>query len=645
VSRDRSGLQLDFSTIRCLRCRGQRILGQPCPECGMRQRKNEVNHTVQRRRAIAQSVRPVLEAELPLPTTPENIEDLRARAGEVFQRFMAALAPLSRQGSDATPVLQAAQRLNLLRHNAQVVQPRPWVQQGRSIRDAFKAYHRAAEFYLDAFSAQTLLESQQLARAGQEQLDLAASAAQSFSDEKNRQQQILTSSVDDIFDVLARTTFAIDSTHSSVPLLDTDVQGARIASEILAPGEIPLPGAGIVALWAVIFVEALMDRETYVTRAREVFRLLSLSPKCLQLFTDDAWEGNQTRAMQLLMDNARTLEAVLAAARHDSQSVRAMLLFVQDLFEGPFRHYIATLLSTRGSKSYARSVQQDAGKLLSQARQKFGAELAFGRSELLRNASAHLDYRVEGESIILSPGPYEVRMSATVFGDACLELVEELLSMQTAVQLKVIQSANVSTPGIDTEIAVRTMMTLSGYTTVQYVENQGVAAISGRGQLIAPLQLSAALGPLIPRTIQHLELKISVDGREITFAVPLSPIREFSQIHEVEGFEKQLAFMEIGRAATVDGEMYLKRDAFLHAIALLAGQQSTESLPNANRKIRQLRQCCLNVGEVEMASDLKLLVRALRLISETIAVDAVTQRALNRLAKLEHEPVDSPFLE
>jgi hypothetical protein len=143
-------------------------------------------------------------------------------------------------------------------------------------------------------------------------------------------------------------------------------------------------------------------------------------------------------------------------------------------------------------------------------------------------------------------------MSATVFGDACLELVEELLSMQTAVQLKVIQSANVATPGIDTEIAVRTMMTLSGYTTVQYVETQGVAAISGRGELIAPLQLSAALGPLIPRTIQHLELKISVNGRETTFAVPLSPIREFSQIHEVEGFEEQLAFMEIGRAATVD---------------------------------------------------------------------------------------------
>jgi hypothetical protein len=91
--------------------------------------------------------------------------------------------------------------------------------------------------------------------------------------------------------------------------------------------------------------------------------------------------------------------------------------------------------------------------------------------------------------------------------------------------------------------------------------------------------------------------------------------------------------------------MYLKRDAFLHAIALLAGQQGAEALPNAIRRIRLLWQCCLNVGEDEMASDLKLLVRALRLISETIAVDAATQRALDRLAKLEREPVDSPFLE
>lgn len=645
MSRAHTGLQLDFSKIRCTRCRGERILAQPCPVCGLRQRQNEINHAVQRRRVIAESVRPVLEAELPAPNTLESIDDLARRAAVAFQQFFRALAPLSRQGTDSAAVLEAARSLNLLQHNAQATQPRPWVQQGRHLQRALSAHHRAAKFYLEAYSAATLLESQRLAQKGQEQLDLATSAAATFAEERRMQKQVLSASVDDVFDLLARTTFAVDSTHSDIPLLDADMRGAAIAGEILAADEIPLPGAGVVALWPVMFVDALMDREAYTTRAREVLRLLSTSTRSIQLFKEETWLLNQTRFLQLLLDNSRSLEAILAAARHDSQSVRAILVFAQDLFEGPFRHYIATLLSIRGKRSYTRLVEQDAGGLLGQALQKFGVDLAFGRSVRLRNASAHLDYRVDGESVLLSPGrPCEERISATEFGDACLELVEELLSMQTAVELKLIQSAEMSMKGIDTEVAVRALMTLSGYTAVHYLENQDVAKISAVGKPTATLELSAALTPNIHPGIEHLELRIASSDGETTFAVPLTPIRRFSQIDEVEGFEKQLAFMEIGLAATLDEEVFLRRDTFLHRIAILAGQQVTEELPSAIRRIRLLWQCCLNVGESQMASDLKLLIRCIRLKSDGIAVDASTQRALDRLSQLEREPTDSPFL-
>jgi len=588
----------------------------------------------------------VLEALLPAPNAPQSIDDLVRRAAEAFQQFVRALALLSKQGTDSTPVLEVARSLNLLMHNAQATQPRPWVQQGRHLQRALRAHHRAAKFYLDAFSAATLLESQRLAQKGQEQLDLATSSAANLAKERSLQEQVLRATVDDFFDLLARTTFAVDSTHPGIPLLDADMRGAALASEILAADEIPLPGAGVVALWPAMFVDALMDREAYTTRAREVFRLLSASPQCIQLFKEETWQLNQTRLPQLLMDNSRSLEAVLAAARHDSQSVRAILVFAQDLFEGPFRHYIATLLSIRGKRSYTRLVDQDAGGLLGQARQKFGVDIALGRSERLRNASAHLDYRVDGDSILLSPGsPHEERISATEFGDACLELVEELLSMHTAVELKLIQVADFSTRGINTEVAGRALMTLSGYTAVHYLEHQGVLAISAVGELTAPLQLSAALAPNIRPEIHHLELTVATGDGKKTFAVPLTPIRRFSQIHhEVEGFEKQLAFLEIGLAATLDGEIFLKRSAFLHAIAIYAGQQVTEELPDAIRRIRLLWQCCLNVGENQMASDLKLLIRCLRLKSEGIAVDASTQGALDRLSQLEREPTDSPFL-
>jgi hypothetical protein len=81
---------------------------------------------------------------------------------------------------------------------------------------------------------------------------------------------------------------------------------------------------------------------------------------------------------------------------------------------------LATYLATRKGLDYHRFVRTDSIALLRQCRQVAGDQLFGDISEESRNASAHLNYVIDGDEIVLNPDTCLVRWSAPTFIDKAL---------------------------------------------------------------------------------------------------------------------------------------------------------------------------------------------------------------------------------
>jgi len=521
------GQQLRFSTIRC-RCDGQRLLGQPCTDCGMRPRDIEVDVEVQRRTRIVQQVR---TAERTLAADDDaQLDELLDRTSTIIDQFLRPLAILSRpEGRDAiSDLLAAAQALEQLVLDAAVPRLRPYRRIGLILSDVCHLVRDSLMGFLDALGADTLLLAQGLGKAAQENLDAATARLPALHRARSDLDQLMSSEDDGFLELLSRR-IAEGNTQG---ILEGDRLGREVVQRIIGPAEEPTEGSGLGVLWASTFAQVFLDYDRFCSLAATLYRLLAVPGPFDALVLDAEWRGRHQRALTAVVDSSDTLHNMLAVAQHDRAAVRSVLLFVQDIYEGACKHFAATILAQLGTRTYAASMAaaRRTAPLVHHVRDNaMTCSLAEGLLGPLRNASGHNDYAVRDGSVVLEPGPTETAMTDVQFTDAALLFTESAMALSLAFEIALVQRGASTQPEngqslLSPDRVVRLLMASSGLSDVFVEVTSEAAVIAGRGTVASPMTLIAAVLPALPESVTTLSLEWEADSHTRVLSVPVDPM-------------------------------------------------------------------------------------------------------------------------
>lgn len=636
------GMSLRFATRKCV-CGGVRIAGHVCPDCGARPRPAEIDVELQRRLRVAATYR---ARSADVQPAPASLFDLTARAAEVVSPFLCALSNLSASpNDDASELLRAGCVLDQLVADASLPQLRPWRRAGRIVHQAVETLRASLDRFVDAFSAETLLTAQAVQVDAQAQLDAAATMADDLDVAIHEVDQVLNSPAMTVLEVLASRVQDLLLGHGPRSILDVDQAWTDRARAIVGPDEAIQGGVGLAVLWSTAFAEVLFDCDEYLAAASGTYELLR--GEAFDALTADAgWITNQERAAQVFVDAGIALEAVLAAARHDVAAVRGMLSFAQDLAEGPAKHVLATMLAIAKTKSYETYMGCKLGVLMDAAsRSSDLSKLVSGMSSMLRNASAHLDFGVRDDCVVLRTGSAEVVLTADEFADALLEFAQVVHGLAAAVQIRLLQrgvvGSSVLPAGLDHSELVALLMTSSGLCDVRADIAGATLTVMGAGDLVAPMTCVASIAPVLPTDVEQVRVEWA-NGVRHTLVVPMDLFRDYATAPE-DGTAKIERFMVLCANSRFDDQPVLRRDGLRALIGVEAGKAISLELPEGIARTRALRQLAQSCGDPDAADVLRLVTRALRLRATGGGAEPEVSTALGALVSWASVKVSQPF--
>ena len=166
---------MHFQTLRCDQCKGIRVLGAACPECGDKAPKNEVNANVVRRRTSAVRVDDELvrrrdEFSGAKHALPSHILD----AVKSFTHAISTFAETDGSPAATKVVIDAVAAIDSLRFQHDSVQMlRPDLALARAISQTLAQISLLWEAYKPALTASTMAEAVQFSERAQALLDEA----------------------------------------------------------------------------------------------------------------------------------------------------------------------------------------------------------------------------------------------------------------------------------------------------------------------------------------------------------------------------------------------------------------------------------------------------------------------------------------
>jgi hypothetical protein len=608
-------MRLSFSTRGCS-CGGTRLAAHPCPECGAKPRQGEVDIPLQRRQRIRSAF---LDKRVSVEPCESDFFDLLERAGQVVDPFLKALAALAAADrEDLVAILSAGRVVDQLLADSSLTQPRPWTRPGRLLHEGVAQLSAGLYRFVDAMAASTLLDAQRIQAEAQAELDAAALSAAALGRSVSDLSSLFDLSSETFVQALAtRVQDMVEavSTGGSLSLLDVD--RALVARVHQLVGDEPVAdGVGLGVLWATALAEVIFDYDEFVSTASGIYALLRASGGFDGLHRTTAWQENQARARRSMMGASTALDAMLAAARHDTAEVRGMLLFAQDLIEGAGKHCLATLLAVTGGRSYGSLMAYDAGRLLNNARQQARlTHLVDGVDPAFRRASAHLDFEVREQTVVLQPGPHEQILDATQFFDRLLHLTESLHAVSTAIEVRILQAGGtLDLAGLEllaTEDLVKLVLVSAGLEGVEVRIDGDTLLANAAGVLDDALSIVAAFMPIMPTQLQGVHMTWGTPGRTRTLVVPLNIMRPYLSAPE-DSFEKTLRFWELTSAALLDDHPILRREGLRKLAALSAAESVGLPITELIKRVRSIRETVTRIGDEDCAEVLRSFIRFLR---------------------------------
>jgi hypothetical protein len=647
--------RITVTALDCRECGGQRLATRPCPECGALPDEGETDPILERRRRIAGLALDALREPYTEAVSGAELPSVLTTTWEIVcPGFLAAFTEVANGGEDASELISTVSSLRGLQAEVEQDRPRPWRSLGRTARELLRDVCDVFELLLSALMSDDVPAIQDRMTAAQAALDSATARTEKVRDDFDSMVRFFDATPDEALPLACE--LALENLppreDGSSTLFELDAFGARYVRRITGNESEPSLGLGLGIMVSVAAAELLFDVERVYEVASPAYQDYLRGDRLQSLGADPEWVVNQYNAQKWMQATVRNLHTMAGSAVDDRMAARALLLQVQDLIEGSICHLIATYLATLRRRDYHQLMTTDSNALLKQARQ-VAEPLLRDISEELRNASAHLRFRVEDDEIVLNPDTYPLRWSADTFIDKVLATSETTLALTLALGcalhhlgLDSAAFADLGDLGFDPQGQGLAILMVSGWREATLEIEGDRAKATGVASMTSPMTLTGTLLQSLPEDIRILELSALSGEATRTFVADLAPLRRYAALPPSPDNtigEHELAFVEASAAATLDGRPFISLDALRHYVAVLVGEAIIGEPAAAIGRLRQLRDFAHRLGDDECAQAIFEVIRAVRLQVMGHGFDAAARHGIDVLAEWEAMTVDSPF--
>jgi hypothetical protein len=643
---------LGFRRIVCRSCGERRIVGVTCPTCGENPDPREADPDRQGRRRLARSALEALDADLPPVDAeqPSLTPAVWTRVQAVFEDLLKSLMEAIGDQAKAPGLMRGIGAFRQLEAEvASTPRLRPWIDLGAAVDEVLANLKSVVRHYLLGSGAEMPLEAQREAQVAQQELDGAAGPVTALSERTEAWARVeAADTIEDAVAVLAANAFDRSNARN---LVEFD-QAGWAAYERVTGEAARLPGYGIGLNLIVESARGPFDESRVWQVAQRTFSLLTNDPVWLAgLVSDAAWRTDNRAALEKLWDAGRLQTATLAAVRHDREAVRVMLDAGQDLVESAGKRYVATLIAATKNKAYVRYRNQSSGNLLVSANDMGLQDLIRGLDRAIRTASAHDEFSLEGEVVVLMDRGTEVeRLRVELLADRVLTGMETTIALGLGVLCAGVHGGieidqlvpDIAGLGVAPEEVLAWIMTSSGWRDVRVEPDQETLTLSGAAERAAlTMPHVAALIPHIPEGFEQvIVVAESPDGRH-ELRGPAVAFREFQACQDE--LEKQVLNVVLLRRWRRESAPLMSQEQGRKVLAVLTLKSAASGdRRDTMRRLRVLRDGARALEDTELTGAIADLMAALRNAYVGLT-DAGLRAATDRItgwASLQVEPLD-----
>lgn len=600
----RKGMILLFATITCDRCRGTRLMTQPCAECGFAPRRHETQPDLERRRKI---LRNFLAADVSPAPIECDLASAIASVPELMAEVSRALSHAARGGQDAHGIIQAFAKLDGQVAHWSQRHPRPHTNRARHFYRSLRLLREGYGFFAEALGAETMLLAQDFETRGQALLDAAAEEIGKLNG-INEAERLLAGPA--AFSQLGESARAAAGSDETLATLDE-----RLQQMTAGPNDNAQVGIGLNLHILRNLMLVLFDLEQALQVAGVAEEQMGFLPPVCSSPKWQSRHGVVTAQFSTAAFNLSTIDE-----SNDLEGATAALHLVMQCRDGIIRHCLATMFAT-DSRDYERLHQQGAGRLIKRATQRWpNLFLQANLSEPVRHAAAHFDYDIVDDHFIThgSSGE-EVALSIDDFLDSVLGY------FQTAVSLVMALTRATAAQGIELELSRHTperdlfsvmslMLGFLGFSATSVDREGTVLRVAATGD---PRQMSTAaagIAAVAPADLTHAEARINSPTGDIhSWVAPLNPFREYgNRPPSADEVDDVLALARVVSTIRVDGASVWDGDTW-GGVAVVVFT-STQGMPLVERvrKFKEVRDLTLAAGLSDVAGGLTAILEGLR---------------------------------
>jgi hypothetical protein len=561
------------------------------------------------------------------------------RLRELPESFLASLMETARDPRHADRLIAAVKALREAQGEAAAApRLRPWIAVWRAIDEVLERLRSVARHYLLAVTADAPLEAQREARLAQAELDAAGDPAGFVGNQMDRWSEVeQAGTFEQGLVVSAEHAF---SRTGAGDLLAFDRAGDEIFKRVTGRTGCPTGlgfGLNLIAQQA----QGPFDDTRFWQVAGDTYDLVAADQHWLADFAaDESWVEDFNRAMVTAWDTAVLNEGMTAAVRHERQAVRAVLDLPEGLVEGPGKVFAATLLAAAKGRDYGVYSRQSAGALIEAVRDQRGiANMFLGLDPAIRRASAHQEFRLEGDDVVLmNRGMDAERLSREELIDRTLAAVESVNAIGLGMVCAAVVGGfdpdrllDVARENLPPEAAAALLLAGAGWQSPEVSIENGVVSVAGRAEIgQQSLQQAAALLPVLPKECRELRLTArgSTGPRELRG--PLDPLRRFSEA--ADELEKQVHLMEAHRRWQLEGDSLCTDEHVRKIVSVTAMQRlSQDQLRGGVPLLRVSLAAAERMGIADLEEAIPAVLAAIRANATGMAAAGELEAALQPL--------------
>ena len=599
-------ISLNFAAVECDGCAGVRQAAQPCPHCGRKSKRQEVDHHLVARRTRIDKFRAARHAAR---KEPPALADLN-RVPDLLQSALRSIGEWCVKGRHLDRMLRAFEELDsvVAAWPAEAL-PRPDRNHGRRISELLRRMGIAVDLFLQAAYAETMGQAQELEAEGNNHLK-ASGYDEAFPE---------------TWTEIAAAALRRVGSVSALPTLDQEL--SQSYSTVREGSNYPV-GMGLQLFLLDLVTDQLFDRANVELIRAEAHRVLSEQKPRLAALATDVWRAEALRTGRLNAAAWRTLALVVANESDDLETAEALLSLTETSREISMRFSAATLLAAAG-EDWEQLQGKRTGFLIQQADKRFPWLQLGSAGRQLRDLSAHKAFDVaDGRVVERLEGGGMRTYSGEEFIDKCLHALEVAWALQGAIYLAageagVAWPSHLSERREDREAAMTFTCRLMNMDCSAIAWHHDRVELTVTGQPQTWPGVISALTPILPQSVPRLDIHATHGDHGATEVIAdLAALRAFFDRPEDDPFDTEARLLvEALLSITVDGTQQVPPSWWEGLVWHAAAQRKGDTAADQARRLLSLRPLIARLDNPAITGTFSMALSAVRVGALSTPVD------------------------